>query len=245
MDTNTSPQPHTFNEHQLTADAYFEIVRQLREFLPAPDPADPDAETRRDNAAIAECAALGPCNPAEARLAARYVICNEQAMQELRRWRDPNLSDKDRTQAFTWSSSLMRQARGYIATLRGVQRDRLRRNATQEAAVQADYNEHCTIGFMTAALADMKQPGTAAWQPPPPPQQEPEPPEPELDPDRPRLTDGELYAGMYPKRAKLIRDNGGMPDLKFPYSFGPPSDEVIDELLTSQSPRILALDEVE
>ena len=72
-----------------------------------------------------------------------------------------------------------------------------------------------------------------------------EQPEPEPNPDQPRLTDGELYAGMYPERAKLIRDNGGMPDLKFPHSFCPPSDEVIEELLTSQSPRILALDEVE
>ena len=176
MDPHTPPQPHSFNEHNLRADAYFEIVRQLREFLPDPDPADPAAEARRDNAAIAECAGLGPCGPTEARLAARYVICNEQAMLELRRWRDPNLADKDRAQAFTWGSSLMRQARGYIATLIRVQRERARREATPKATAQADYNEHCTIGQLTSALAALKRPGTSpAWQPPPPPPPDPAP----------------------------------------------------------------------
>ena len=236
MDTLPPPHTITFDEHQLTADAYLAIVGELRDLLPAPDPPDPGAETRRDNAAIAECAALCPCNPTEARLAARYVICNERAMEELRRWKDPSLPDKDRAQAFAWGSSLMRQARGNLASLLSVQRERARREATPKATAQADYNEHCTIGQLTSALAALKRPGTSpAWQPPPPP-------EPDPAPEQPTLTEGELYAAMYPERAKLIRDNGGMPDLPFPHGFGPPSKLVIDELLTSRSPRILALD---
>ncbi len=104
---DTMPPLHTLtvSEHQITADAYFEIVRELREFLPGPDHNDPDGETRRDNAAIAECAALCPCT--EARLAARDGICNERALKELRRWKYPSLPDKDRTRPSPGASPIL------------------------------------------------------------------------------------------------------------------------------------------
>lgn len=61
------------------------------------------------------------------------------------------------------------------------------------------------------------------------------------DPE-PKLTDGELYAAIHPKRAKLIREYSGMPPESAGGTFGPPRRAVINELLRSQSPRILAVD---
>lgn len=231
MDSHAPTEPPLSFTEQISSDAYHELARQLRTTLP--DPADPDI-ARRDRAAVAQIVGLVPANPAEANQAAHYVILSDVAMACLRRFQDVSRPDKDRSDAFNWATSLLRQSNAKLALLLRMQGERRKREATPKGAMQADAIEANVAASFAIAMG---------CEADPPPQPEPEPgpaPEPAADPV---LTEAERYAVTYPKRAKLIRENRGMPDLPFPYSFGPPPQSVIDALLSETSRHILALDE--
>ncbi len=227
-------------EDQLPWDVYAEVVRQFRTTLPDPDPYEPDnrdeAFARRDRAAVARVAGLVPANPAEGAVAADHVICSEIAKVSLRAFQDSALPDETRHRAFRWAESMFRQSRGQVATLLRMQAERRRREAVPKGAIHADYTERLVTDYMAAALGYPE----IHPEPEPPPEPEPEPTPP--PPAEPVLTEAERYAVTHPRRARLIRQNGGMPDLAFPHSFGPPPASVIRGLLSETSPLILDLD---
>jgi hypothetical protein len=61
------------------------------------------------------------------------------------------------------------------------------------------------------------------------------------EPPRDLASEADYYARVYPKRARLIRQHGGLPP---DCSFGPPDDELVQELITSPSPLLRALDDL-
>ena len=72
----------------------------------------------------------------------------------------------------------------------------------------------------------------------------PEPPpakEPAADeaPKRDLAAEAEMYAIMYPRRAKLIRAHGRLPDN---IDFGPPDPELVPFIVHGKTPELLALD---
>ena len=73
-DERTDPEPDWGS--LLPREAYYEIMRVLREALPPLESEDPEAAARRDRAAMAGVAALLPANAAEGWLAAQYVAAD-------------------------------------------------------------------------------------------------------------------------------------------------------------------------
>jgi hypothetical protein len=234
MDMDAPPEiSHRTSLDQIAWEAYYKVARDLSFTLPKVGEPRDAATMERDRAAIAMVASLVPAGSAEANAAAHHVILSDIAMGCLRDFQDPSLNDDDRHQAFKWADSLLRQSNAKLALLLRMQAERRKREATPKGAMQSDYVEGNVTHLMAAAI------GCATPEPTPPPEYEPEP-ERSTPPPDPILTDGERYAANYPKRAKAIREYGGMPAHE---TFGPPTRAVIKELLTSTSPRILAVDE--
>jgi hypothetical protein len=75
----------------------------------------------------------------------------------------------------------------------------------------------------------------------PPPHAAPEPPAAVDDPPRDLCSEVEYYAAVYPERARAIRRCGGLPP---DCSFGPPDDDLVQALLSSNIPALRALDAV-
>jgi len=81
----TLPQPEPADlTLLLPRSTYWQIVHTLVIGLPPPAENSPEALAHRDNAAIAEVAAMLPVNAEEASLAVRSVTANAQAMDCLR-----------------------------------------------------------------------------------------------------------------------------------------------------------------
>ena len=59
------------------------------------------------------------------------------------------------------------------------------------------------------------------------------------DPPRDLTAEAERYAIVYPRRARSIRQHGGLPP---DCDFGPPDDELVHAIVTGTSPALLALD---
>ena len=134
-----------------------------------------------------------------------------------------------------------RQARSLLARLQAA---REAREKDPAATDRAAWSEHCTIGLMTDALADTPPASVAPAEPaapPPAPVAEPAAPEPPSGaaPARDLAADAELYAIMYPRRARLIRALGGLPDNP---DFGPPDPELVPCIAAGTTPALLALD---
>ena len=147
------PFPNAFADpaRDLPREAFLEIMRILRGALPPPADASADP-MRRDRAAMAAVAALGPVNAAEGRLAAQFVAADAWAMDCLRlageRRRETNIANKCRAQAM----SLMREAKSSLRLLAKMQ---AARQALNEAASErAAWVEHATAGMLAEALAD-------------------------------------------------------------------------------------------
>ena len=90
--------------------------------------------------------------------------------------------------------------------------------------------------------AETAMPAAADTAPVPPParRHRPQPRRNEDDWPEPDLAgDAELYAIMYPQRAKLIRQLGGLPAN---CSFGPPEPDLVSAIVTGSSPALRALD---
>jgi hypothetical protein len=229
------PQPHPDFSLQLPRDAYYQLIHTLCTSLPPPVTDTPEDRTHRDNAAIAQVAALLPANAAEAALAAQYVAANSQAMDSLRLARDPAMSLVQVLQCSAQSASMMRQSRGALGMLLRLHAARQKLEANAAALDRAAWTEHCAAGLMAHALAGA--PLAAVDLPPPPsPAPAPEPP-PEPAPDP--AAEAEAYATTYPRRAALIRQLGRLPDNP---SFGAPEDYLVRALVAGRTPALLALD---
>lgn len=146
------PFPNAFADpaRDLPREAFLEIMRILRGALPPPADASADP-MRRDRAAMAAVAALGPVNAAEGRLAAQFVAADAWAMDCLRlageRRRETTIANKCRAQAM----SLMREAKSSLRLLAKMQ---AARQALNEAASErAAWVEHATAGMLAEALA--------------------------------------------------------------------------------------------
>ena len=118
-DERTDPQPDWGS--LLPREAFYEIMRVLREALPPPASDDPAKSARRDRAAMAGVAALLPGNAAEGRLAAQYVVADAWAMDCLRlageRRLEFDIARKCRAQA----TSLMREGKSALRRLERMQ----------------------------------------------------------------------------------------------------------------------------
>lgn len=87
---------------------------------------------------------------------------------------------------------------------------------------------------MAEALGD-RPPLVPMEQPAPPPPEAGTQEEPVPDP----VAEAELYAAMYPERARLIRRHGGVPP---DATFGMPDDWLTRAIVNGRSPALLALD---
>lgn len=248
---------------QLTKDAYYLALHDLRRALPPPLENTPDGIARRDNGAIAQVAALCPANADEVLLASQYVAAHLQALDCISQARDyrvePDLMIKCTAQA----ASMLRQAQGARRLLLGVQAARQKLNTDNAATDRAAWTEHCAAQLLTQALHEA--PPTPARDdavrpvsldppdpaPPPepvePPQAEPDAaadqPEPEAEDDEPHadlVAEAEQYAVLYPQRAAVIRRCGRVPDYAM---FGPPSDALVRAVVAGRTPALLAVDQ--
>jgi hypothetical protein len=230
MDPNPEPLDLTL---QLPRDTYYQLIHTLRAALPPPVTDTPEDLVRRDNAAIAQVAALFPATADEAGLATTYVAANAQAMDSLRLARqypdDPNFILKFTAQ----SANMMRQARATWSLLLRVQAERRKREADNAATDRAAWTEHCAIGLMAQALG--RAAPDAMAEPPPPVPAAVEDAMPNADP----IAEAEHYAVVYPQRAALIRRFGRVPEN---VSFGPPEDYLVRALVTGRTAVLLALD---
>jgi hypothetical protein len=229
---------------RLTRDAYYVLVHTLRGTLLPPVIDTPEEVARRDNAAIAQVATMLPANADEAFLAAQCVGARLYGMDCIRLARGFAETDQmwARKCAAMGNSSLResRQARSLLARLQAA---REKREANSAATDRAAWSEHCTIGLMTDALADA--PPAVPAEPPQPPQP-PQPPAPavaeppaDAKPKRDLADEAELYAIMYPRRARLIRGLGGLPDNP---DFGPPDADLVPFIAKGTTPALLELD---
>jgi hypothetical protein len=232
MDCEPDAQP-TDHALRVTGDVYAELVFTLRSTLRLlPDDGTPEETARRDNAAIGQAAAMLPANADEANIAANCVATRLYAMDCIRRARE--LETVDRTWAGKCGAqavSMLRESRQARSLLARLQAAREKRERDPVATDRAAWSEHCTIGLMTGELAKAEPPPS----PPPPPEPAVDATEPTSDP----AAEAEFYAIHYPRRARLIRRLGRLPDK---VDFGPPPPEVVHAIVTGTTPHLLALD---
>ena len=160
-------------EIRLPRDVYYVLIHTLRATLPPPAVDTPEEIARRDNAAIAQVAAMLPANADEANLAAVCVGARTYGMDCLRQARALTLTDPmGRAGAPPRPPAMMRESRQARSLLLRLQTVREQREKDSAATDRAAWSEHCSIGLMTRALAE-------APPEPPPPAPEPPAPEPE------------------------------------------------------------------
>ena len=234
MDTQSQPADLSL---QLPRDVYHVVVYTLRGLLPPPETDTPEAEARRDRAAIARVASMLPANDEEADLASRCVGHAAYGMDCLRLAREYRGSDHSFFLKCTaQASSTERKAQSARLLLQRLQAERRKREADSTATDQDAWTEHCAIGMMADALGDPSPEATPEPSPPPPPApQSAEEPVPDL------VAEADRYAVIYPQRAARIRSLGGLPQ---PCDFGPPPPELVDAIVTGTSPTLRALEKV-
>ena len=235
MDTQPHPEQPDLSL-QLPRDAYYQVIHTLHTSLPPPVTDTPEDLAHRDYAAIAQVAGLLPANAAESHLAAQFVAANAQAMECLRRSRDPAMPLAQFLQCSAQSASMMRQSQSALRMLLRLQAVRQKIEADAAALDRATWTEHCAAGLMADALAGA--PLAAEDLPPPPPPPAPAP-EAAAEPVPDPAAEAEAYAMTYPRRAALIRQLGRLPENP---SFGPPDDELVRALVAGRTPALLALD---
>jgi hypothetical protein len=231
MDHAQPPEPPDLSL-LLPRSLYYQLVHSLCRSLPPPVEDTPEALAHRDNAAIAQVAAMLPANADEAELAAE---CAEARIHARDCQREAQAHRDDTAQflkCHAQATSMLRQAQSARRRLQSLQAERCKREADAAAADRAAWTEHCAIGLMADAL------GRAPPAPPPDP---PAIPQPHLsEPPRDTAAEAEQYAQIYPQRAALIRRLGRLPDNP---SFGPPDQDLVRALVDGRSPALLALDD--
>ena len=235
MDHHSEPEPAD-PTLRLTRDVYYMLVHTLRSTLLPPVIDTPEEFARRDNAAIGQVAAMLPGNADEAYLAAQCVAARLYGMDCIHLARA--FAETDQMWAgkcAAQGNSSLRESRQARSLLLRLQTAREKREADNAATDRAAWSEHCTIGLMTNALAEAP---TAAPAEPPPAPPAPEPPADKAS-QRDLAAEAEMYAINYPRRARLIRSLGGLPDNP---GFGPPDAELVPFIATGTTPQLLALD---
>ena len=216
MDRDPDTEPAD-PEIRLPRDVYYVLIHTLRATLPPPVIDTPEEIARRDNAAIAQVAAMLPANADEANLAAVCVGARTYGMDCLRQARALTRSDPMAARRCSAeAASMMRESRQARSLLLRLQTVREQREKDSAATDRAAWSEHCSIGLMTRALAEA---------PPEPEPPEPEPPAPaEQAPQRDRAGEAEL---------------GGLADNP---DFSPPDPDLIHAIVTGTAPELRALD---
>jgi len=240
MDAIVEPQPDL--SLLLPRSVYWYLVHQLRSSMPEPVPDTPEARAHRDNAAIAQIAAMLPANADEAELAAECVSARAQArdcQREAQAFRGTDTAWFLKCHA--QATAYLRQAQSARRRLQSLQAERRQREADSAAADRAAWTEHCAIGLMADALG--REPPAPIAEPPAPEPAAAAPAAAAAEEPKPDLIkEAELYAAMYPRRAALIRRHGRVPGN---VSFGPPDDHVVPVLVHGQTPALKALDLIE
>jgi hypothetical protein len=106
---------------QLPKDLYYQVVHALRDALPPPITDSPEDHARRDNAIIAQVAALRPTNADEVILAAQCIAANAQALDCLRLARLHPNDIAHVLKCTAQCASMMRQSRGALTHLHRLQ----------------------------------------------------------------------------------------------------------------------------
>ena len=106
---------------QLPKDLYYLAVHALRDALPPPVTDSLEDRTRRDNAIVAQVAALLPTNADEVILAAQCIAANAQALDCLRLARLHRDDIAHVLKCTAQCASMMRQSRGALTHLHRLQ----------------------------------------------------------------------------------------------------------------------------
>jgi hypothetical protein len=174
---NTSPSspadPQPDWARLLPREAFHEIILILRGALPPPLGDDPGDLVRRDRAAMAAVAALGPTNAAEGRLAAQFVAADAWAMDCLRLARERRLELEIARKCRAQAMSMMREGKSALRVLLRLQAARRAIEEDEAAAGRAAWAEHSAVGIMEEALcaapAAPVGPVAGSGRPPPSP----------------------------------------------------------------------------
>ncbi len=153
--TDTEPCHPIDPAHQFPRDIYLMVVDLLRRALPDPAEDTPEAWALRHRVAMGEVAALLPAGGAEAHVAANHVVANWAASECMCAAAAQKDNPKRADQLQNQSAKLGREARGYHNTLLRMQKERMRREKTEEGAVRSDRHEASVLGLMTDALATL------------------------------------------------------------------------------------------
>ena len=241
MTQNIAPDPAYLRNRE----AYQHLVYTLSTSLPPPPDDSPERLRQRDQAAIAQVAALCPANPAEAALAAQSVAANAQAMECLRLAHHPDSDLVMGLKCSAQAASMMRQSHSGLNALRRLQAAREKRDANATTASAAAWTEHAVAASMTDALTSANPEPRAApaerdTQPAAHPNFEhPDGESPNFEHPDGERPDVELYEALYPQRAALIRRHGGVPADS---TFGPPDEAMVRALIAAPSPALKARD---
>ncbi|HVC63100.1 MAG TPA: hypothetical protein VND19_22405 [Acetobacteraceae bacterium] len=246
---------------QLQRALYHQVAHALRAALPPPLADTQEALDCRDRTAIGLVSTLCPVNAEEATIAAHYVAANAHAMDCMRQMRN-TAGTPTALKLDAQAHRAMREARGARSLLLRVQTERRRRAKDTAGLNQDAWSEHIALNLLTDAL-DLAPSAPAAAPPAPEPAPVAEPPPPMPAPAAPRpqaepapqpsapapvedgeplfdpVAEAERYAILYPRRARLIRELGGLPD---DCDFGPPEPELVQAIVTGTSPALRALD---
>ena len=244
-------------DYRLPGEAYYHLIRMLRLALPPPPTDSAEALLRRDHAAIARIAGLCPADAAEADVAAQFVAAAEQWKECLRLAQEPETTREWAAKCRAQAAGMMRQSNSALRLLLRLQDARRKLEADNAACGRLAWIEHVAAALMAEALSAQAAPAHAA---PPasagvaetPPAAPALPPdtriagpaaapeaEPVEDAEPDPIAEAELYAIIYPERAALIRRTGRLPDN---VSFGPPDDDIVEALVTANTPALAALD---
>ena len=225
MTQSTAPDP----AYLRTREAYQYLVYTLSTSLPPPPGDSPEVLHLRNQAAIAQVAALCPANAAEAALAAQSVAANAQAMECLRLAHHPDTDLAMGLKCNNQATSMMRQSHSGLNALLRLQAAREKRDANAVTAGAAMWTEHMAAASMTDALTKPRPEPAAPLIPTEPDSLE----TPDLEPPDLETPDLELYEALYPQRAALIRRHRGVPA---DVTFGPPDEAMVRALVASRSP---------
>ena len=151
MNTLLAPA-HQDPTYLRSRDAWHHLIYTLSGTLPPPVQDTPEDRARRDNAAIAEVAALCPVNPAEASLAAQHVAAHAQAMDCLRLSHAPDMNPDVALKCGAQAASMMRQSHSALRLLLRAQAARQKRDADTATADAATWTEYRAGELMAEAL---------------------------------------------------------------------------------------------
>ena len=148
---------------RLPYDSFYEAFYKVRDTLPPPLEETPEGYARRDRAVLNQIKQLVPASAIEAEFAAKSVAAGEfqlGCMREARQLAQRNPSRHD--DLIAQAARMGRESRGHLASLLRVQAARAKREATREAAFQADAIEGYAGDMMLDASggpARVRRPG--------------------------------------------------------------------------------------